>query len=94
MIGPLAGWPWPTFGQLRAILVGRIRCRIDPPPKNLIYKGPGQVTVFVRTADDGTEFEWIALHHDDELLSRSIVLNACRKLHITLEALALNDPVP
>ena len=92
MINPDADWAWPSFAQLRSILVNRLHCRIDPPPQNLIYRGARPVTVFVRRNEKGEEFDWIAFHLDDELLSRGIVLNACRNLRITLEALALGDP--
>ncbi len=87
MIDPNADWPGPTFAEFREILLKRPNIRIEPPPKNNIYRGQRQITVFVRTADNGQEFDWIAFHNDDELLSRGMVLNACRNLHTMPEVL-------
>jgi hypothetical protein len=90
VIAPAADWPQITFAQLRSILVNKLHCRIDPPPKNLVYKPASKpLVIVVRTSDNGDEFEWPAYHADDDLLSRGIVLNACRCLHIMLEALDL-----
>jgi hypothetical protein len=95
MIDPHADWPWPTFAELRDILVNKIGCHIDPPPPNLIYSTT-PVTVFVRTGENGDKYDWIAFHQDKDRLTRRMVMNACRNLHIMLEALNLRgaDPVP
>lgn len=89
MIDPDADWPWPTFAEFRDILLSRPNIRIEPPPKNNIYRGHRQITLFVRTADSGQEFDWIAFHNDDELLTRGMVMNACRSLRVMLEVLNL-----
>jgi hypothetical protein len=90
MIDPLADWPWPTFAELREILIEEIHCRIEPPPRNLKYS-PRPITIFVRAAEDGSEHEWTAFHHDRDRLARGMVLNACRDLHIMLETLRFRD---
>lgn len=53
-------------------------------------------TTFKRTDAFGNEYDWIAFHADDDLLSSRMVGLACENLHVLLEALdlgTLNRPV-
>jgi hypothetical protein len=95
VINPVADWPPVTFAQLRTILIDRIGCQIEAAPTNLAYKPASRpITIFVRKAENGREFDWVAYHDDADLLSRGMVLNACRNLHIMLEALGLFAHLP